>query len=392
MNMSSEIVYQHLINPELCFRCNSCEDRCAKGAIRHDDRNYVVDFELCNSCLECVAGCPSGAVDSWRPVYREVPYSLAQQLLWERLPEPADPALAGAAAAESPVEVIHGAPASATQAVENLYSRDHPLLATVQDSIRLTPPGDLHEIRHVELAVGSEFPFLEGQSIGVVPPGCDEQGRGHRMRLYSIASARNGERDKPGVLALTVKRVLEDREGQAYRGLCSNYVCDLRRGDQVEIAGPYGASFLMPNDPAARLLLIATGTGIAPMRAMIERRLRSGMPMTSTLLIYGGRTPSEMPYHNELMALTSGGLGFYPAYSRLRDQPKRYVQDALLEQSKILTEWLKNGNTHIYLCGLRSMELGVAENLQQICMAARIDWMAMRKQLVQGGRLHIETY
>jgi benzoyl-CoA 2,3-epoxidase subunit A len=64
---------QHLIDPETCIRCNTCESRCPTKAISHE-RNYVVDPERYNHCLRCVRPCPTGAVDHWFIVAR--PYSL----------------------------------------------------------------------------------------------------------------------------------------------------------------------------------------------------------------------------------------------------------------------------------------------------------------------------
>ena len=52
------------------------------------------------------------------------------------------------------------------------------------------------------------------------------------------------------------------------RGVASNYLCDLRVGDKVQVIGPFGASFLMPNHPKSHIVMICTGTGSAPMRAM----------------------------------------------------------------------------------------------------------------------------
>ncbi len=99
-------------------------------------------------------------------------------------------------------------------------------------------------------------------------------GQPHHARQYSIASPRDGERPGYNNLSLTVKRVTEDHEGRPMRGVCSNYLCDLEKGDPVQVIGPFGATFLMPNHPGAHLLMICTGTGAAPMRAMTEWRRR----------------------------------------------------------------------------------------------------------------------
>ena len=84
------------------------------------------------------------------------------------------------------------------------------------------------------------FPVLEGQSIGIVPPGIDADGRPHLPRQYSVASPRNGERPGYNNVSLTVKRVLEDHHGRPVRGVASNYLCDLKVGDNVEVTGPFG--------------------------------------------------------------------------------------------------------------------------------------------------------
>jgi benzoyl-CoA 2,3-dioxygenase component A len=161
--------------------------------------------------------------------------------------------------------------------------------ATVVGNVRVTQVGTDYDTHHVMLDFGSmPFPVLEGQSIGILPPGQDDQGRPHHARQYSIASPRNGERPGYNNLSLTVKRVLEDHQGRPVRGVASNYVCDLQVGDKVQVIGPFGTSFLMPNHPKSHIVMICTGTGSAPMRAMTEwrRRLRrSG----------GGAPPARMP-------------------------------------------------------------------------------------------------
>jgi benzoyl-CoA 2,3-dioxygenase component A len=111
----------------------------------------------------------------------------------------------------------------------------------------------------------------------------------HHARQYSIASPRNGERPGYNNLSMTVKRVLEDHQGQPVRGVGSNYLCDLKVGDKVQVIGPFGASFLMPNHPRSHIVMICTGTGSAPMRAMTEwrRRLRaSGKFESGKLMLF----------------------------------------------------------------------------------------------------------
>ena len=77
---------QHLIDPEICIRCNTCEETCPVDAVTHDARNYVVDVAKCNGCNECIAPCPTGAIDNWRQVDKARPYTLAEQFGWDSLP------------------------------------------------------------------------------------------------------------------------------------------------------------------------------------------------------------------------------------------------------------------------------------------------------------------
>jgi benzoyl-CoA 2,3-epoxidase subunit A len=94
-------------------------------------------------------------------------------------------------------------------------------------------------------------------------------------------------------------------------------LCDLPLRASVQVIGPSGATFLMPDDPECTLLMICTGTGIVPMRAMVERRKRLGqLSRGRILLFYGGRTLQEMAYFDELAALASSRMRFYYALSR----------------------------------------------------------------------------
>ena len=80
------VIKQHLIDPEICIRCNTCEATCPVGAITHDSRNYVVDADKCNLCMACVPPCPTGSIDNWRNMPRVRAYSVEEQLVWDELP------------------------------------------------------------------------------------------------------------------------------------------------------------------------------------------------------------------------------------------------------------------------------------------------------------------
>jgi len=452
------LIKQHLIDPEICIRCNTCEATCPVGAITHDDRNYVVDAGKCNLCMDCISPCPTGSIDNWRVVPLVMAYTPAEQLLWDELPgelsavQLTDAAVAEAGVAEvqlagpvpAPVATEPGfeaafnsaacgatlPPWSAAHAYTNLYgpkAAGKTITATVTGNVRVTEAGrELghdYDTHHIVLDFGvMPFPVLEGQSIAILPPGLDANGRPHHPRQYSIASPRNGERPGYNNLSLTIKRVLEDHQGQPVRGVASNFMCDLHVGDKVEVIGPFGSSFLMPNHPRSGVVMICTGTGSAPMRAMTEwrRRLRhaaAGPSQGGTatqgggageagswgpgggkfeggklMLFFGARTKEELPYFGPLQNLPKDFIDTSFAFSRTPGQPKRYVQDVIRERAADVGPLLADPNTFFYVCGLKAMEEGVVLALRDVAQQAGLNWDTVGPALKREGRLHLETY
>jgi benzoyl-CoA 2,3-dioxygenase component A len=414
---AAAVIRQHLIDPEICIRCNTCEATCPSGAITHDDRNYVVSASLCNLCMACVPPCPTGAIDNWRSVPRAAAYAVEDQLQWDVLPPPLaesaigimgevdDRAQAAVAAPDTealaPVPTIPSsysstvAPWSAARPATNLYGVRNPVVATVAGNVRVTDAGTQSDTHHIVLDFGSTpFPLLEGQSIGIVVPGVDARGRPHVARQYSIASPRNGERPSYNNASLTVKRVTVDHDGRPVRGVCSNYLCDLAVGERVDVIGPFGTSFLMPNHPGSSLVMICTGTGSAPMRAMTEwrrRQRKQGEEGGKLMLFFGARTREELPYFGPLMSLPCDFIDVNLAFSRSPDAPRRYVQDVMRERSADLAALLKQ-DAYIYVCGLKAMEEGVLQALGDVARDIGLDWPAFAATLRRDGRLHLETY
>ncbi|MFT8243105.1 benzoyl-CoA 2,3-epoxidase subunit BoxA [Roseomonas sp. BN140053] len=398
---------QHLIDPEICIRCNTCEATCPVDAITHDDNNYVVRLEGCNFCMDCVAPCPTGAIDNWFQVIQ--PFSLEEQFSWDELPpKPELPEAETASVdalddeAAALLEDAHKgaggkvrAPASASKPRVNLFNRGNPAIAKVTGNIRVTRADTGSDVHHIILDFGAvAFPVLEGQSIGVIPPGVDANGKPHAMRLYSICSARDGERPNTNNLALTVKRVLEPQhDGTVLRGIASNYMCDLAMGDTVQVIGPFGSTFLMPDDPDADIIMICTGTGAAPFRGFTERRRRLASAGRGRLhLFFGARTPAELPYFGPLKKVPESVLAQDLCFSRLPDAPKEYVQHRMGTRAEALAELLRKPTTHIYVCGLRGLEAGVEEAFANIGTVGGFDWPALRATMREAGRYHVETY
>jgi benzoyl-CoA 2,3-epoxidase subunit A len=434
MSLSNvSVIKQHVIDPEICIRCNTCEATCPVGAVTHDDRNYVVDADKCNHCMACVPPCPTGSIDHWRMMPKAKAYSVAEQLTWDVLPAelPSD-ALAANDAQAAPSDALSTAadnaanaltepnidpqtvsvatstasfnatlpPWSAAHAYTNLYGPkavEKTITATVVGNVRVTEVGKEYDTHHIVLDFGNvPFPVLEGQSIGIVPPGVDAKGKPHHARQYSIASPRNGERAGYNNVSLTIKRVLEDHDGKPVRGVASNFMCDLNVGDTLQVIGPFGATFLMPNHPRSNIVMICTGTGSAPMRAMTEwrRRLRASGKFEGgkLMLFFGARSKEELPYFGPLTNLPKDFIDINLAFSRTANQPKRYVQDVMRERAADIAPMLSDANTYFYVCGLKAMEEGVINALRDVALGAALSWENVGAAMKREGRLHLETY
>ena len=388
-------IKQHLIDPEICIRCHTCEETCPINAITHNDDNVVVDASICNYCMDCIPVCPTGSIDNWRVVLK--PYSVEEQLEWMELPEQEEIAT-GDGEADTSVEALDDAiaaliaeahsgaggravaPASAAKPSVNLFTPSKPAMATVQGNYRLTAEDADSDVRHIILDLGAtHFPVLEGQTVGVTPPGETVP------RLYSVSSPRDGERPNTNNLSLTVKR---EPDGKA-----SNYLCDLAKGDQVALSGPFGSTFLMPDDPQAHCVMICTGTGSAPFRGFTMRRQRT-MPKAkgSLTLIFGARTPESLPYFGPLKKVPAAFMAKHFAFSRVKGQPKEYVQDQMRTQGASLAERLQDERTHLYVCGLKAMDAGVEQALEDVARQSGLSWSEIRGRMLAEGRYHVETY
>lgn len=141
-------------------------------------------------------------------------------------------------------------------------------------------------------------------------------------------------------------------------------------------------------------MMICTGTGSAPMRAMTEYRRRKAAQADAgeLLLFFGARALEELPYFGPLMKLPKQFIDINLAFSRVPHQPKRYVQDLIRERGDSVIRLLGDEHCFIYVCGLKSMETGVLEAFRDVCRERGVDWDVLRTELLAKHRLHIETY
>ncbi|MFO0893943.1 MAG: hypothetical protein U0574_03170 [Phycisphaerales bacterium] len=248
-------------------------------------------------------------------------------------------------------------------------------------------------VRHVVIDVGGtplEGNFLAGQSFGIVPPGVDAHGKPHKVRLYSIASPGYGEDGRGRVMSTTPKRLIAEREPQTagesaedhslFLGRCSNYLCDLRPGDPVQVSGPSGKRFVLPVDRNAHdYLLLATGTGIAPFRGFIHE-LFVGPPEDSPAragwaacrsqvhLVMGTPYTTDLLYDDFLreVAARHPNFHYHVAISR-ESRPDggrgEYVHQLLDRRWAEFQPLFTSSRTLLYVCGLAGMQVGLFQLL-----------------------------
>jgi len=269
------------------------------------------------------------------------------------------------------------------EVVQNVVRPKAPVVGRVVSSRRCTAsPKAAGFVRHVEIDISGTplaGSFRAGQSFGVVPPGEDDRGKPHKLRLYSLACPTAGEDGRGNVVATTVKRLIDEHweTHTLYRGVASNYLCDLQEGDEVLVTGPSGKRFLLPARPDEHeYLFFATGTGIAPFRGMLGDLEAAGVGSRVTLVM-GVPYASDLIYHDELTELVENRPGFryLPTLSR-QEQPDgtragQYVQDRIAldpasggEDS--IEAMLRSDRTLIYICGLAGMELGIFRAMASI--------------------------
>ncbi|HZZ14423.1 MAG TPA: FAD-dependent oxidoreductase [Candidatus Sulfotelmatobacter sp.] len=207
---------------------------------------------------------------------------------------------------------------------------------------RLVYSASLSEVtKHFEFELPGEkrFGFVPGQwlSFKQVKPDGEEL-----TRAYSIASP-PGESSR---FALCLNRVQD--------GFMSNFLCDMKVGDQIACQGPFGDFILHP--PMRDTIFLATGTGVAPFRSMLRWLLadESRHQEKQLWLLFGNRYEADVYYHEEFIDLAAQHPNFHylPTLSRgsaewhgLRGYVQQHVPEIIQSRSGM----------HAYICGLDKM-------------------------------------
>jgi ferredoxin--NADP+ reductase len=279
----------------------------------------------------------------------------------------------------------------------NLYEYDFSnlRLATVLATERITPPEDPVEVKHLVLEVPDDrLDYVEGQSIAVLVPGAHDFGKPYHFRLYSIASPRRGENGRADSFSLCVRRCfyVDEISGERYPGLASNYLCDAQPGDPIQIAGPYGARFSVPDDSNANLVMIGVGTGIAPFRAFIKHIYEErGGWQGQVRLFYGAKTGMELLYMNDVrkdLSLYYDEKSF-KAFEAVSPRPHfdepPDLERVLAENAQEIWELVRRPDTYVYIAGLSDAARNFRKAMISVAGSPEA-WQAEYEELLRAGR------
>ena len=366
------------------------------GAQRRAERTLVVPFERLQALMQTIA-LQGGRITALTPV-GDGP---ADQPSTQPEPQSAAPA---PASPSKPAAVS----ASHADVPVNLYKPKAPFVGTVTENYSLLAEGAIGRVNHITFDLSGGDPqlrYVEGQSIGIIPDGEDANGKPHKLRLYSIASTRHGDNMAGNTVSLCVRQLQYEKDGETINGVCSTFLCDIEAGAKVKITGPVGKEMLLPDDEDANVIMLATGTGIAPMRTYLRRMFEPAERETNgwhykgkAWLFMGAPTTANLLYDDDFERYQQefpDNFRYTKAISREQQNAKggrMYIQDRVSENADEIFAWIENPKTHVYMCGLRGMEPGIDEAMTAAAAAKGLDWAELRPQLKKAERWHVETY
>lgn len=289
----------------------------------------------------------------------------------------------------------------------NLYRPKAPFIGKCISNEPLVGEGGIGIVQHIKFDLSEgNLHYVEGQSIGIIPAGQDDKGKPHKLRLYSIASTRHGDNMDDQTVSLCVRQLeyKHPESGETVYGVCSTYLCNLEPGADVKITGPVGKEMLLPEDPEANIIMMGTGTGIAPFRAYLWRMFKDEEKAANpdyefkgfAWLIFGIPKTPNILYKEELEELQAKYPdNFRLTYAISREQQnneggRMYIQHRVAEYADEIWNMVKDEKTHVYICGLRGMEDGIDAAMAAAAEKEGVNWKDYQRSIKE--RWHVETY
>lgn len=275
------------------------------------------------------------------------------------------------------------------------YDQANPIMATVMETTRITPGESPEEVRDIILLVDKKgFRAEIGQSIGVIAPGNEELGHARHFRLYTVANTTEISEDQRPMINICVRRCtyIDDYSGEEYKGIASNYLCDLQTGDTLSITGPHGLPWDVPDDKSTDMIMIGLGTGIAPFRAFVKHIYQDiGDWEGKIWLFHGAQSGLELLYrNNERDDFASYyDKGSFEAFNALSPRPHVFdpiaLDYALEERSEEIWQMMQNAKTRVFVAGLENIKHILDKTFSKIA-GSEDEWENQKSQLIAEKR------
>lgn len=257
---------------------------------------------------------------------------------------------------------------------------------TVLTNICLNDQDSAKETHHIEIAA-EDLVYEPGDAIGIVP--ADPSGKRVLPRLYSVSSSLQLHE---GEVHITVARNKFYVDRELKYGLCSNFLSQLKEGDELEFYIHKNSLFKLPA-PDKDIIMIGPGTGIAPFRAFLEERDIIGATGKNWLFFGDQHFETDFLYQTEIQNWIDTNLLTRVNVAFSRDQEEKvYVQQKMIKHSTELFEWLENG-AYLYICGAKEpMSVDVENTLIKILDKQERDGVAYLNLLKEEGRYLKDVY
>lgn len=277
------------------------------------------------------------------------------------------------------------------QKITDMVTGETPLKrAQLVESRRITPESSHEEVRQLTFVTPIlEFNGVPGSCIRVMAPG--QYGNKYHARFYTVAD--HEQHAAATQFTLLVRRCfyIDDVTGEQYEGVASNYLCNLRPGEEIEFAGPAGHPFAVPDNPKANILMIGMGTGIAPFRGLIRLIYEKFERWEGKVrLFYGARSGLEMLYMNDM----NNDLALYydqPTFKAFQAVSPRPVLDVPIALDHVIEQnaaevWsmLGSDDCRVYLAGVGTMVDQIDKAMEAVA-GSRKAWTRVRDKLRARG-------
>ena len=200
--------------------------------------------------------------------------------------------------------------------------------------------GDAKEVWQLDLISTAKEPFRPGDLVVMIPP------NSNKPRHYSVGSSSLvGE-----ILRLTVGLEANPTTENGF-GIASYFLCkQLNIGENFTARIHKHTEFHPVSDPNKKIILIATGTGIASYPGFIMERQRQNSKL-STWLIFGNRSPLLDFYYKEEWETALNNEILYRVDTAFSEVDGKYIQHIMLDQAELIYDWIVNNQAHVYICG-----------------------------------------